>query len=425
MYQLRICMKGLLDTVDAIAGFCVVINGKRHLYKKEFCDLTTQQNYRELRDNLANEMEEVPLEYTKQRSPAWFKLRETVKVTGSVAHDSIGLNTLKAQKDYFDSKLSPPKRNETVTESAKQAMEHGARNEINATATLVGKVMPVYYPDFEFHEEGAYLIRNENGKKIMIISPDGTIRNDKRIVSIEIKCPFSSFVGSTPVFYEVKPRHVVQCLLEAHATQADEHLYISWSKESTTVFRMKPHCDLVNSVIQEVDEVYYSSVPVRPTRISARAKSLKMKIREVIDDVEFLGEFPSITAHSSARKHQSDVQNVYILPEKDEFFVNHAVSDTNELMETAHKATKLMTEAYQSQKPAASEVLVYLLSDMNRLWHPEIGHGLPIAYLYKGYSLSMGTSRRILDLVLNACKDCNIHVPCITFDGQFFKIERL
>jgi len=71
-----------------------------------------------------------------------------------------------------------------------------------------------------------------------------------------------------------------------------------------------------------------------------------------------------------------------------------------------------MKEAYNLQKTIASEVFVYPMSDMDRFWDREIGHGLPITYLFKGYSLTIDTARRILEKLLQACFDLGAHVPC-------------
>lgn len=101
MYQISISTKGLLESIDTIAGSIASVNGKSLLYKKEQCNLTTQSNYLELLADKINRFENISTEYIKQRSQAWFALRNTVKVTGSVAHTSIGLDTLMARKSIL------------------------------------------------------------------------------------------------------------------------------------------------------------------------------------------------------------------------------------------------------------------------------------------------------------------------------------
>lgn len=139
MYQFSICIKGILDVVDAIVGCCASVQQKCHLYKKTQCNLTTQSNYRELRNNLNSKFENLPAKYTKQRSPEWFALRKTVKVTGSVAHVSIGLETLSAQSIFGQQSMYL----EQVSKVAREAVDHGTENEINAVTTLLAKVLPL------------------------------------------------------------------------------------------------------------------------------------------------------------------------------------------------------------------------------------------------------------------------------------------
>ncbi|WAR00134.1 hypothetical protein MAR_024506, partial [Mya arenaria] len=89
----------------------------------------------------------------------------------------------------------------------------------------------MYYPGYTYYEEGAYQIKTEAGATVLIVSPDGSLNNGKDTVSIEIKCRIHG--------------HIVQCHLESHVLHANEQLYLSWSKDTTTVFRMRPNDDLV------------------------------------------------------------------------------------------------------------------------------------------------------------------------------------
>ena len=60
-----------------------------------------------------------------------------------------GMESLANQRQYFDQIIGGKPR-KTVTDEQKQAMEHGSLNEENAVVTLVGKILPVYYPNYIF-----------------------------------------------------------------------------------------------------------------------------------------------------------------------------------------------------------------------------------------------------------------------------------
>ena len=67
-------------------------------------------------------------------------------------------------------------------------------------------------------------------------------------------------------------------------------------------------------------------------------------------------------------------------------------------------------------------MLVWLLSDVDRLWKPEIPYALPVAYAMKGYSLDSQTMRKMCHRVLRAAHDKGIHIVCSTFDGQWISL---
>ena len=74
--------------------------------------------------------------FIKQRTQNWHNMRKECKVTGSTLGRSIGLNTVKAQKEHFDrviNRVEPPSPNPQV----QAAMQHGTENEIHAVGTLV------------------------------------------------------------------------------------------------------------------------------------------------------------------------------------------------------------------------------------------------------------------------------------------------
>lgn len=43
-------------------------------------------------------------------------------------------------------------------------------------ATLVGRFLPIYFPEYHFVEEGCYVLAGENIDVLGEVSPDGSIR---------------------------------------------------------------------------------------------------------------------------------------------------------------------------------------------------------------------------------------------------------
>jgi hypothetical protein len=57
-------------------------------------------------------------------------------------------------------------------------MEHGTKNEINAAATPVERVMPFYFPNIICHEEVCKTSRGKTST-VLVASPDGSGRTDE------------------------------------------------------------------------------------------------------------------------------------------------------------------------------------------------------------------------------------------------------
>jgi hypothetical protein len=99
--------------------------------------------------------------------------------SGSSANNALGLSTLVAQQKHFNKAILKLKEKEMISEDLKLKFAHGTSNEINAMATLLSKVMPVYQPQNKLYEVGSY-VEMHNEQLFFISSPDGEGRyNDK------------------------------------------------------------------------------------------------------------------------------------------------------------------------------------------------------------------------------------------------------
>lgn len=92
------------------------------------------------------------------------------------------------------------------------------------------------------------------------------------------------------------------------------------------------------------------------------------------------------------------------------------------LQGTIGRLRKLFTEADHLTKLIASEILVFMLSDVDRKFKPEMPHAIPIAYGLKGYSLKSESLRNMINHVVQTCHASGLHVPVISFDGQWARI---
>ena len=226
-----------MHSIDVLGNICSQLNSCTHLYARgteiDF-KLANQSNFVCLKNHSSDETEVRDSRFVKQRGKPWMKIREQARATGSTLHNAIGLNSLKAQLEHFDYVMHKIEKN-TVDESTKQKMKYGTDHEIDAVATMVGKVLPIYHPDLTYIEEGCYVL-SENDKPLIVVSPDGSGRqdiSDKAAVGFEFKCPYPGKTFTTQVQYTLPTYYVLQVLAEMVSLKTDTLLYMCYSSESS------------------------------------------------------------------------------------------------------------------------------------------------------------------------------------------------
>ena len=297
--------------------------------------------------------------------------------------------------------------------------------------------MPVLFPNMVFYEEGSYEVFEKSREDpVMVVSPDGTLRQPRHQTdnlvkpaeaSIEIKCPFS-FTQGFPVYDSVPKRYIPQCLMEQLATQSKDQLLLCWTPESSTLFKVQENKYITDWLVWEVTNEYYSNPQRRPTKLLPEVKMMKTEISAHASQCEFLGEFPSALSICKDANQQSNEYVEYGSPYVNSISTNEGSSTCQstitieEVCQTLMKSEKVLKDIRRMYQKKASEVVVFTLSDSDRSWKREIGHGLPFGYFFKGYSLTIECMRNIAAKMLHSCTQNGIHVPCSTFDGQWFKL---
>ena len=200
--------------------------------------------------------------------------------------------------------------------------------------------------------------------------------------------------------------------------ETEELIYISWTEESSSVFIASFDEELWNMILEEAHTIYGKEHSKRPTRFSTKSKEIKAKFKEYKENfTRFICEVPSAKGTASALS-QTTLQTPYVFSAS--FCEETSSCDDIEILATEIKGA--IRESYQICRKKASEVLVWLLSDTDRLFHPEIPHSLPVAYAMKGYSLSTPIMRAMHEDILQKCYDKGIDVACSCFDGQWLKM---
>lgn len=112
--------------------------------------------------------------------------------------------------------------------------EHGTREEINAVGTLVGKILPVYFLQLSFREDGCEIINI--GNSMAVISGDGTGISEKEdsVVAFEFKCPVPGKTITTDIQYKIPTHYTTQILSQMAVKKYKSLVFIRYTHESAS-----------------------------------------------------------------------------------------------------------------------------------------------------------------------------------------------
>ena len=313
--------------------------------------------------------------YVQQRSVAWEKIRQEAKVTGSTMYNALGLGSLKSQLEHFDSVMFN-KQKEQVSSDVSTRLKHGTDNEVNASATFTGKFLPVFHSNLCFFEEGCYRISVEKDVCV-IVSPDGSCReyvDDQAVFAVECKCPFPGSLYTTPVHYTIPKYYIPQILAEMRCLEVQNLYFVSYSKDSTTFQKATYDKELWEELEMEISEVYHKDA-LRPNRKRKNSIELSTKLKVYAENnVELVAEMNSIKGYYS--------NNI-----KQEHPIDENEAQLDILIEGLINVSRDVERAYNLTRKKASELLGFMISDLDREFSFDQLHSIPIAYGLKGYSL--------------------------------------
>ena len=189
--HLKSTIQNCLECIDNLCFFISMINGTENMYARG-CGtpvvLGKQENFVCLRED-----ELVPLdalqqpEIVKQRTTTWSNLRKGAQLTGSKVHSALGLGTLKSMQECHDERGRD--KSEPISPELQSRFDYGTKNEVNAVTTIVGKILPVFFPGLMFYEDGCSILTLDHGYSVISGDGSGVKSTGEAAVAFEIKCP--------------------------------------------------------------------------------------------------------------------------------------------------------------------------------------------------------------------------------------------
>ena len=401
IYRIENTTTNALQVQKSICKAAASLNMAEHLFADtNNVDLQCQANLKLLKEpsQIQENVDVLDTSVTKQRTDKWFSDRKGVKVTGSTIYKAIGCESLKKQKEHYDQVMNGIEPTAPTSEQEK-FMKHGTDSAIHEIATMCSIIMPVLFPDCVFHEEG-YYVRDD-----VLVSPDGSLRlkdSGSAEYAFEGKAPFPN-PFTKPVHYQVPDRYIPQTLFEQRVLESRcGTIYMSWTEESCTVFKVLPNDSLCQNILDEIHTVYFKDSSTRPKTVTPAAKELKKLLSHNAERCIFLGEFPSVKGFVPQSMDCSDEKSPYFVQKENTRSVTKMTYD--DLLKHLLLGKDILLETYELQRPVASQVVVYLLADLDRLWKIEEPHAVPVSFFFRGYSLSMEVMRRITKECKQRCQ---------------------
>ena len=339
--------------------------------------------------------------YCTQYSDLWWELRGTALITGSTMMKALGSDTLKAEKQHvnvFVKKRPQPEFSDEV----KKYINFRKENEVHAISTLVGLILPALKPKcYSFYEVGLQFIHGKTRQNLIEVSVDGIIEcpigptcmnkrdaDPHKCIIVEAKCIFPSADFPKFPLYSLPFHHVPQVLAEMKAYSAQQLWLVSYTVQSTTLIEVDFDTNLWDKLMNLVENKYRIAKPVVPTRLHVQSKTLRSEMlkfikthsRLVCEVTSFRGELEV----NLPEFYISPYSSTSIFLENKQHFLN--MFRLSCLI--ADKAQLLIQKIHDVLRLQATELLVFIISDKDRLQHSSAPNSMPIAYVLKGRCLS-------------------------------------
>jgi hypothetical protein len=430
LIQSKACTNSLLECNDEFGYLVAQLNGTHGNYirgSNTNVPLQHQGNYMCLRsgsDDVYNALDiTTDSDLIKQHTQQWFDVRARACVTGSTWYSAIGMNGLKEQKLHYDRVFNG--KSQMVSADLQQKFDYGNENEINGVATLVGKLIPVFYPNLVFKEDGCKIFDLKKSNMFGVSSGDGTGYNretQSSEVAFEIKCPIPGKKHTTDVFYKLPHYYAVQVLAEMNTSSCEKFANICYTPTSTTYITGENNARVWNEIVELTQQLYCAEPQLKPSRVSPEALQLKDTLKEYADSSHFIAEFPSLQGVPCECRQTVAKDKSECLTKHKQTNTNHFLSTIEDALSVCYHSREKHAECYELLRKPAKEVLVAVISDIDRVSTDDSQYAVPIAYYMSGFSLKMDAVRAIINDIISACAERNIHIKAVAFDGQFLEV---
>lgn len=110
--------------------------------------------------------------------------------------------------------------------------DYGTNNENNALATLLGKILPVYFPTLSYREDGCEMVPLGDSYAVIRVDGSGVDYAGNTEVAFKFKCHNPDYKRTTGVHYNFPNYYTIQVLSQMSAKKCHRLVYLSFTPES-------------------------------------------------------------------------------------------------------------------------------------------------------------------------------------------------
>ena len=363
-------------------------------------------------ENVLNLNSPENFEYVKQRSDKWHAIRKTARVTGSTLHKAIGLDMLQRQKEHHYTYVCG--RSEPVPDTLlAKRLKHGTENEVNVVGTLVSKIMPAFLPPcYGYFEVGPKVVKYRAQNLILEVSADGILKctngldciyhsehGDRKIV-IEIKSPYPTDANPHVTVHKIPQRYVPQLLCECLVLGCSEGWLLIGTEASITCFRFYEDFRTLESLLNTAHDLYGEVKPCIPTKLHPSTESNKELIGKYLaTHTSFFLECATCKGEYGDLIASKEYPSAYaVMPNSNLTSVIHGDVDFQVAVVTS-EGEKFFNCAHNILRNQATEVVVFMLTNKDRIQTETTPYSFPVAYAMKGASMSNDDLRYMVSVV--------------------------
>ena len=313
--------------------------------------------------------------------------------------------------------------------------DHGTKNEVNPTATLISTIVPAYLPAcYAFYEVGPTFVNSHDRDNLLEVSADGILQcsfekecpnyniHGEQKILVEIKSPVPQENVAETIFYQVPSRYMPQVHAQLKAYMCKELWLLCSTATSATVILVYFNEKLWVSIWNIVIELFSPEKPKLPTKLHPEIKTVCSEINESKKThTLFLCEVPTVTGEYGTVTIPCNFSSPYATAPGRINMLKTTEMLTEENLQLSVDVKCTFKQCHEVLRDPGRELLVFMLTDKDRKQANNVPYSYLVAYALKGASMTNSHLKYLVDTVRDELLQRNIPVLCEAYDGQWHK----